>query len=892
MGRKKINKLDLLDNNVNKSNYHSKFLEHLLSKLNKLAHQNGYINNADTQKSIESLIMDEFDIFSSNNKSYYIAGVINTELLGPLLSKYIIDRIDLLNSYVDKLQSINLRSNTRKDKVFMNNIVVTVDRDFILNLCFAHFILVYIYQNSDNDKFYALAKVSVTIGKKIVNRYFNELRNAYIKKNKENEPHNEPLSFSLWVEKWEKENPELYNMMSDTFYSELGCKILEILDSSEMIKRVLVTHGVKQKQYVLELIDDELLNDKNRQSIINLPTKLPMIVKPKFYSKSKLGGYLLNDVNFREELFIKKQGYGVNSELTDNNKIYNMINKISSTPFKINVALLDYILNNNDKHQFLIDPNKKHKFHDIKKRTKYQQSEYNSHNSKIILQSTIMTIALFYKNFNEIYFTVRLDQRGRLYCSPHFFNYQSSELSKALLLFANPGIINKNDMSSINYLKAYVANCYGGHVSKLSLNTKLRWVDNNMYNIINYDNNILLSKAKDKLLFLSFCMEYTRFYQFNIDENSMEFHTYLPIQLDATCNGFQHMALLSNEEILFKELNLVNNYKEKEDYYKSNPNDFYNFLLHKIIMYVEDKINIDKFEDEETEGSYKRLHEFKWVRDFVKKAIMTISYNASDLSMKTYISQSLIKVEDIDKDISDGEKCNWYYSTEKYKNNIINDKDITLLVKIIRHIVANDFEKIRNLTKYLKNISKLLCLLELPIIWTLPTGLTIKQSYLETKSTTITPFTYSRAKINLKVSIKDKFDKNKQVRALMPNLIHSLDGTSLSLLFNKFSSQFEDPQFFSIHDCFGTTCDKVNMLKTILASVYTNLYSSDPYLKKFDKNMLDNIESNTNYKLDRKKRTLELNDNTYEIHDIEWVINNKHVNTKTIKNIDSQFILI
>ena len=66
-----------------------------------------------------------------------------------------------------------------------------------------------------------------------------------------------------------------------------------------------------------------------------------------------------------------------------------------------------------------------------------------------------------------------------------------------------------------------------------------------------------MNKAKDKLLFLAFCMEYNRFINFIDNENVLEFKTYLPIQLDATCNGFQHLALLSNEEILFKELNLV-----------------------------------------------------------------------------------------------------------------------------------------------------------------------------------------------------------------------------------------------------------------------------------------------------------------------------------------------
>lgn len=243
--------LDSLDNSKVKNNYYSRFLEQLLSKLNKLSHQSEFINNEDTQKSIERLILDEFELFSSNNKGYYISGIINTDLLGPLLSKYIIGKLDYLKKYTNNLKNINLRSNTRKDKIFMNNILYIVNIDFLINLCLTHFILVYIYQNTDHDKYYTLAKVTVSIGKKIVNKYFNELRNKYIKEIKEKEKYNEPLSFSLWLEIWDKENPELNYMLSDSFYSELGCKIIKVLDSSEMIKRVLVTHNAKQKQYVL-----------------------------------------------------------------------------------------------------------------------------------------------------------------------------------------------------------------------------------------------------------------------------------------------------------------------------------------------------------------------------------------------------------------------------------------------------------------------------------------------------------------------------------------------------------------------------------------------------------------------------------------------------------------
>lgn len=58
-------------------------------------------------------------------------------------------------------------------------------------------------------------------------------------------------------------------------------------------------------------------------------------------------------------------------------------------------------------------------------------------------------------------------------------------------------------------------------------------------------------------------------------------------------------------------------------------------------------------------------------------------------------------------------------------------------------------------------------------------------------------------------------------------------------------------QFYSVHDCFGTTCDKVSTIKILLASTYTVLYSTDPYLYKFDKQILDFLENNTDYVLDR-----------------------------------------
>ena len=79
----------------------------------------------------------------------------------------------------------------------------------------------------------------------------------------------------------------------------------------------------------------------------------------------------------------------------------------------------------------------------------------------MLLEQTILSIVEFYKDFYNIYFPVRSDQRGRLYCMPNYFNYQSNELSKALLMFSKPGELHQSDLRAAIYLKLYGVNSFG-----------------------------------------------------------------------------------------------------------------------------------------------------------------------------------------------------------------------------------------------------------------------------------------------------------------------------------------------------------------------------------------------------------------------------------------------
>ncbi len=188
------------------------------------------------------------------------------------------------------------------------------------------------------------------------------------------------------------------------------------------------------------------------------------------------------------------------------------------------------------------------------------------------------------------------------------------------------------------------------------------------------------------------------------------------------------MALLSNETTLFKELNLIGEAKD------ISPKDFYNFLLHKVVNVFKDKLAKGITTDPKSKASYERLAMFIWERSYLKKAIITIPYNVSYKFMVNYIKDELDVLED-----------GWYKPHDKSDKYLINIKDIILLTHTIKDVIFKDSEKMKNLVKYLNNIAKGFFFrkkntLELPITWTLPTGLTVKQSYLETKKTSLTPF--------------------------------------------------------------------------------------------------------------------------------------------------------
>lgn len=871
--------------------------------------------NVNTQKKIESFILSQYKWWESIKPSYSVLDI-NMDLFTSKFNNFFLEKREVIYSYLDKVKQNNktiykLKSkdilSSKNNMFYLNKIINKLENEKILDLILYNFFKLVTYNNSDYENINEL-NCAIDFGKNICREYLVILYKQSLISDKN-------IPFSVW----KTQNEGIVQPFEDNtvLFDFIGTRIfVELLIQADLVyEKIIINKEEKNKQFKILCLSKEVLQIIENNKIYVVPLKLPMIVEPKPYTSKQLGGYLLNDVEKTENLLINKANYKQNSEIIKGNIIYDMVNNINKTCYKINKEVLDFIHEYGVEYGLIEDVNQKHPLENIKRNNR-QDKIYRAYKSKIILEQNILGVADTFANMS-IYFPVRLDQRGRIYCEPLYFNYQSSELAKSLISFTFPGIINRKDYNAIEYLKAYGANCYGHGIDKKSYTKKIEWVDNNIADILDYKNAKLLTKAKDKCLFLSFCMEYTRFTEF-LEQDSIEFQTYLPIQLDATCNGFQHLALLSTETKIFKELNISKTSK------KDDPKDFYSYMKNSLNFIFKENSHNEKLSDLDRE-SYNRLSAFPWDRKNIKQAIMTLPYNASLRSIIKYIKDTLNICElneeeyEIYKENEKIRKENERIRKEKLSKDkrikkitpitrwfglidqatpkrMINNRDIDLLGKAINDIIDKDFPKITKLSDYLINVAGICNSIGIPISWALPHGLHINQSYLLTKTATIKPFTFLKSSFKLKVAVNTKFDLSKQKIALMPNLIHSLDATSLSLLYDRFYDSHKPiVNFYAIHDCFTTTCDKVDSLIDLLKTVYLSLYTEDNYLRKFDKGIIDSIKyhygNDCVYNSDN--RTFTIGKKDYRLYDIEEVLG-KNLPTNLTSDLikGSQYLVI
>lgn len=445
--------------------------------------------NSYTQLELETYLFNQYkELAMKSDKKVYVSNV-DFSLFNKKFKEYCFSKVDEFNCYLDGLrENLNSDNNLNNSvdslvknvyiqdfyiKLLLNNL----KNEVIINYMFYTLFLVVTHKDMilqsedvspDKKTKIGYTGISMSLGKYLTNAYISKLYKEY----KDNSPESLTAkpSFKEYKEKFLKIDKQ-YVFNNSDFFLRLSSKLVDIMVTCGVIE-VKVKDSYGNSLVILTLSDelDKLIKNKNPISV--LPMNLPMIVPPKNYSNKQLGGYLLNDVEYDEDLIGHKLGYDIPSVIEDDNIIYDSINNMMRTPFKVNKDLLNYLLKNNHKHKLLISSYYKHEFADIK-RNRRQEREYKEFLSNKSLEKYILLIAHIYSNVPEIYFPLKLDQRGRLYPSVSYFHYQASELAKALILFARSDTIKRNEREAIEYLKTYGATCFGNGLDRKSYTKRL-----------------------------------------------------------------------------------------------------------------------------------------------------------------------------------------------------------------------------------------------------------------------------------------------------------------------------------------------------------------------------------------------------------------------------------
>jgi len=205
----------------------------------------------------------------------------------------------------------------------------------------------------------------------------------------------------------------------------------------------------------------------------------------------------------------------------------------------------------------------------------------------------------------------------------------------------------------------------------------------------------------------------------------------------------------------------------------------------------------------------------------------------------------------------------WFRHKENH-NIKLESVDFVNLYRGLMFVLKDVFPSLKLLTQYLKDIAYICSKLEISIPWTLPTGLVANQSSMTLKDVRIKPLNYSNYTFNLKIADKTKLDKEKQIRAFMPNLIHSLDAASLVILINNYFDgyEYDYKNIYAVHDCFAVTAKNVDFIINNLKMIYISLYANNPkgrgYLFKLNKEIIHHIKNHIGNDFDEDKMIINL----------------------------------
>ena len=519
------------------------------------------------------------------------------------------------------------------------------------------------------------------------------------------------------------------------------------------------------------------------------------------------------------------------------------INRLQQTKWRINTKVFNAL--------------KKANGFTSSKREKNQSKE-EKRRSKIIEWTFIETKAnqLIDKDFYQL---ISADYRGRLYYDEAFLNFQGPDLARGIMQFSEPKVMTEKDTFWLAIYTAAAFNqsydideipdwCeadYKSHleeeglesisVDKMTLNDRCQWTQENIENIIELGKNCKFAKdAEKKVTFLACCIEW---YEYSIEDG--EYLSCLPISIDGSNNGWQHLGAMSKDSQTGSLVGLIPTEIQK---------DFYVQTAKELIIQAE--------KDEELSSILHSMPMKHIRKGITKRGSMTRAYSAgaekiglnmwTDCRVEDFhdryditeehciaLAKLLIKAIDI---VCPGPLKTMAYFQDLAAFEIGKTAIDSNLIKRRRELIYKKGQT----DEELKEISDINATIDEQaselvygngndrITWTTPSGFEVDYEKWRMKVNRCKGSIVGYRRVNHVVHMpSDKPDLKRFMQGISPNFTHSQDSAHMCLVIDSWPHTFG-----AVHDSFSTHACDVEELLELTKEKFIEIYSIDNFYER------------------------------------------------------------
>ena len=526
------------------------------------------------------------------------------------------------------------------------------------------------------------------------------------------------------------------------------------------------------------------------------------------------------------------------------------INKLQSIGWRINQRVLDSLLSHESEFISTIP-------------IEDNDAKEQKRRSKCVEWAFIISKAKKLRDADVFYQAVEADYRGRIYYKESFLNFQGSDLARGMFKFARAKPMTEeglwwlavhtatsyNQSYQINEIPDWAEADYVSHlreeglesisVDKFTLEDRVRWTNENMETLVEAGRAAMLSDAEKPVSFLACCIEW---YDYDCATRDHRVHlTHLPIPVDGSNNGWQHLGAISRDSQTGELVGLTKQEIPKDFYVTTakalhsltTDSDLVSILEEMPMKHIRKGISKRGSMTRAYSAGAQKIGENMWFdcktedyhetygiteehcQKFAKVLIKAIDQVCpGPLTTMAYLQKlAAFEIGMRVKFTPDGEVAGSEYRKavqkmkDLYTQKDKNDSETEALNDIVKYVRAHKSRQV-----YGNGADRL--------TWTTPSDFPVVYTCFQMESKKCLGSIYGYKRVNHVALVPTKMP---DVRGFMcgvsPNFIHSLDAAHMALVVDKWNGDFG-----AVHDSFATHACDVDELLNLIKQEFVEMY--------------------------------------------------------------------